>query len=321
MLEIDQIAICNREAAKSLERSSFSFEGSQIQSIPFHDSYLASHFGEIPRRWLETITFPMRWYPETNSLYATEKWAKIASKRTFPQLRPLEFAVSSRGGFLLSVSSSQHIFYIHALWWPRSVYAFSGLARQEQELVWKGPDVRNLEGRESWKDIYGGWAFPMFAFGEVKNPWFFPLANGIVAELLPENSHHRLSPLKSSPQMRALLKIASNEFEMRFLVLGGLVQGSWNYQIWGGDFVEFPINSALFGLASYGDLCWAGGWSSHLGKEVSGVRVIFNEVSLQFACSSCHPHHTRRFAKSFDWGIPKVHVLFVPNQAINKSIN
>ena len=34
-----------------------------------------------------------------------------------------------------------------------------------------------------------------------------------------------LSPLKSSyAQMRALLKIASNEFEMRFVVLGGLGQ-------------------------------------------------------------------------------------------------
>ena len=30
-----------------------------------------------------------------------------------------------------------------------------------------------------------------------------------------------LSPLKSYAQMRALLKIASNEFEMRFVVLGG----------------------------------------------------------------------------------------------------
>ena len=171
--------------------------------------------------WCSIPGISFRWNSKTMT-EAPEKWAKTASKRAFPQLRPLEFAVSSRGGFRLSVSSSQHIFYIHALWWPRSVYAFSGLARQEQELVWKGPDVRNLEGRESWKDIYGGWAFPMFAFGEVKNPWFFPLANGIVAELLPENSHHRLSPLKSSPQMRALLKIASNEFEMRFLVLGGV---------------------------------------------------------------------------------------------------
>ena len=64
--------------------------------------------------------------------------------------------------------------------------------------------------------------------------------------------------------------------------------------------MEFPISNALFGLVSYDDLCWAGGWSSHLGKEVSGVRVIFNEVSLQFAYSSCHPHHTRRCGKSFD---------------------
>ena len=203
MLEIDQIAICNREAAKSLERSRCSFEGSQIQSIPFHASYLASHFTcEIPRRWLETITFPM--IPWKKQPEAPEKWAKIASKRTFPQLRPLEFAVSSRAGFRLSVSSSQHIFCIHALWWPRSVYAFSGLARQEQELVWKGPDVRNLEGRESWKDMgMGRLTKQRLPLVRVKNPWFFPLANGIVAELLPENSHHWLSsrishPLKSS---------------------------------------------------------------------------------------------------------------------------
>lgn len=175
MLEIDQIAICNREAAKSLERSSFSFEGSQIQSIPFHASYLASHFGEIPRRWLETITFPMRWYPETNSLYATEKWAKIASKRTFPQLRPLEFAVSSRGGFLLSVSSSQHIFYIHAHVVTPIRMRFQGLRDKNKNLYEK------VQMCETWKAgkagrIWGWAALPnnVCLWWGIKNPWFFP---------------------------------------------------------------------------------------------------------------------------------------------------
>ena len=99
---------------------------------------------------------------------APEKWAKIASKRTFPQLRPLEFAVSSRGGFLLSVSSSQHIFVSTPCGDPDPFMRFQGLRDKNKNLYEK------VQMCETWKAGKAG-RIPMgdgppyqttFAFGD-----------------------------------------------------------------------------------------------------------------------------------------------------------
>lgn len=173
----------------------------------------------------------MRWHPETNNR-SPWKVGQDCVKMTFPRLRPLESAVSYRGGYTKCVFISTY-FCI-----TRDRGIRQGLRDKNKNLYEKVQMCETWKAGKALDMEIGHLTKQCLPLPGLKNPWFFSKWHCCGSSSFPR------IPITDMPQMRALLKIASNEFEMRFLVLGSWwCTGSWNYQIWGGDFVEFPISS------------------------------------------------------------------------------
>lgn len=140
------------------------------------------------------------------------------------------------------------------MWWPRSGCVFRACETRTRTCMKRSRCAK--PGRQGKLEGYGdGPPYQtMFAFGEGLRIHDFSLSKwhccGAPSRKIPITDFpaESLALWNRMPQMRALLKIASNEFEMRFLVLGrGWCKGHEITRFWGGDFVEFLVWWPLLG--------------------------------------------------------------------------